>query len=371
MTVSEQSQLVPLLEELSGAVEELLLAGLTAASKATVERLDVSFKEASRRKLLRLGSTLRIANEEIVKFTSGSPQFSARRFNFFLSRAWLLATAMQHAIRNQDQAALDRLLFTPVAQPVASLRFVVLGVAKRIVPGAFASFDFRLRAVGDCAPVRDGDPLVWSCVFPIRRELDLPAEAFLHLPQKQGFKPAVLLERRHATATKCAISVPTGGAARLLLSDASKVELGESVGDWSVYRHWDRAASAQRLDAYLPTPLDLEIEFQEEVCLETWTAGECSETSEGYDLLTIESEGLQLSARLEAGPSGVPLRGVVKKLAELESEERPPLYGLAHYEQCRLVFQPLSAWGVNGIEYLTLIGDKISQAEIVKAMKFT
>ena len=61
------------------------------------ERLDVSFKEASRMKLLRLGSTLRIANEEIVRFTGGSAQFSARRLAFFLGRAWLLASAMRRA----------------------------------------------------------------------------------------------------------------------------------------------------------------------------------------------------------------------------------------------------------------------------------
>ena len=38
---------------------------------------------------------------------------------------------------------------------------------------------------------------------------------------------------------------------------------------------------------------------------------------------------------------------------------------------CRLVFQPLSVLGKEGIEYLTVSRDKISQAELVKAMKFT
>src|ERR1043165_2736041 len=103
------------------AVEELLLAGLTAASKSTVERIDVSFKEASRMRLLRLGSTLRIANEEISRFTSGSPQFSARRLAFFLGRAWVLATSMRRAIQENDQTALDRLQSTPGATPIERL----------------------------------------------------------------------------------------------------------------------------------------------------------------------------------------------------------------------------------------------------------
>ena len=42
----------------------------------------------------------------------------------------------------------------------------------------------------------DNEPLVWSCVFPLRKDLDLPAEAFLHLPQKQKFKPSILLEKK-------------------------------------------------------------------------------------------------------------------------------------------------------------------------------
>jgi hypothetical protein len=60
---------------------------------------------------------------------------------------------------------------------------------------------------------------------------------------------------------------------------------------------------------------------------------------------------------------------VLAKLA-LE-EERPPLYGVAHYEACQLVLQPLSVLGKDGIEYITISPDRISQADLVKAMKFT
>jgi hypothetical protein len=42
-----------------------------------------------------------------------------------------------------------------------------------------------------------------------------------------------------------------------------------------------------------------------------------------------------------------------------------------HYESCRLVFQPLSILADNGPEYLTISPDKVSQAALVKAMKFT
>ncbi len=369
MQQGERKQLISLLDELAKAVEELLLAGLTAASKSTVERLDVSFKEASRMKLLRLGSTLRIANEEIARFTGGSPQFSARRLAFFLGRAWLLASAMRRAIDADDQETLSRLQATPPSQPLEKLRFVTLGVAKRVVPGTFASFDFRLRAVGPAGLLADNASLIWSCVFPLRKDLDLPAEAFLHLPQKQKFKPSILLEKKIVEATRCAVSMQPGGAARLTLGEASTMTACEAFADWRSRLSWEMGQAAERLERYRPTPMDLEIELQEEVFVSDWRAGEPRETEEGYDLLPIETGFLPLEMRLDRGPSGVPVRGVMTKIAR--KKRRPAIYGLAHYESCRIVLQPLSALGKDWIAYLTVSPDKISQAELVKAMKFT
>jgi hypothetical protein len=366
---SEKQQLLVLLDELGKAVEELLLAGLTAASTSTVERLDVSFKEASRMKLLRLGSTLRVANEEIARFTGGSSQFSARRLTFFLGRAWLLASAMRRALDGDDQETLGRLQSTPPSQPLEKLRFVTLGVAKRVVPGTFASFDFRLRTLGAAGPLADNESVVWSCVFPLRKDLDLPAEAFLHLPQKQKFKPSILLEKKVIEVTRCAVSLPSGGAARLTLGEASTMTACEAFAEWPSRLGWDVGQAAERLERYRPTPIDLEIELQEEVFVSDWRPGEPRETEDGYDLLPIETSFLPLEVRLDRGPSGVPVRGVMSKMAK--KKRRPPIYGLAHYESCRIVLQPLSALGKDGIEYLTVSPDKISQAELVKAMKFT
>jgi len=367
---AEKKQLLSLLDELSAAVEELLLAGLTTASKSTVERLDVTFKEASRMRLLRLGSTLRIANEEIGRFTTGSAQFSARRLAFFLGRAWLLATSMRKAIDGNDDDALARLLATPPSKPVDSVKVVALGVTKRVVPGAFASFDFRLRAVGKSGPIEAGESLIWSCVFPMRKDLDLPAEAFLHLPQKQKFKPSMLLEKSVVEITKCASSRQTNGPTRIALGEASEMKKGAAYADWRQFWQWDAQQASQRLAQHRPTPLDLEIELQEEVFLEEWEAGARTASEHGYDLLPIASRHLPFEARLDRGPSGVPLNAVMTKIAA-KKRGRPPLYGVAHYESCRLVFQPLTALGKDGPEYLTVSPDKISQAELVKAMKFT
>jgi hypothetical protein len=369
MQPAEQKQLLSLLDELRGSVEELLLAGLTTASKSTVERIDVAFKEASRMKLLRLGSTLRIANEEILRFTNSSAQFSSRRLAFFLGRAWLLATRMRQAIDANDTAALDSLMSTPPTQPVASLKAVVLGVAKRVVPGAFASFDFRLRAIAAAPPVESNEAIVWSCVFPLRKELDLPTEAFLHLPQKQKFKPSILLEKKVVEISRCAISRQPTAATRLMLGDSSEVRSTDPYSDWKSIWKWDLKSAFERLESHHPTPLDLEIELQEEVFVDEWEAGNRTSSDEGYDLLPIDTGKLQLEARLDRGPSGTPLHGVMTTLAE--KKKKPPLFGVAHYESCKLIFQPLAALGESGPQYLTVAPDKISQAALVKAMKFT
>jgi hypothetical protein len=369
LSLAQHQPLADLCDELLKTVEELLRAGLTTASKSTVERIDVSFKEASRMKLLRLGSTLRIANEEISRFQSGSDQFSARRFAFFLNRTWLLAHSLRRAIDSGDEAAFQKLMFTPPTEPVQHLEVVTLGVSKRVVPGAFAAFEFRFRAVQDAGAVKAGEPLLWSCVFPMRKDLDLPAEAFLHLPQKQKFKPSCMLAKKVIVISACSISRQPTSTTRLMLAETSTVTAANAFTDWSPLWTWDPESAGQRLEGHTPTPMDLEIELQEEAFLLDWTTGPIVSHDDGYEALPLVCSGLPFEARLDRGLSGNPLRENVTKLAEKRA--RPPLYGILHYEACRLVFQPLSVLKDDGPDYITLSQDKISQAALVKAMKFT
>lgn len=362
--------LLPILDELLATIESVLLAGLTTSSKSTVERLDVSFKEVSRMRLLRLGATLRIVNEEVARFTGGSTQFSARRFSFFVGRTWWLATAMKRAIDAGDAAAFDRLMAAPAQVAADRVRVATLGVGKRVVAGAFAAFEFRLRAVaGSDETIPPGEPMVWSCVFPMRQGLDLPAEAFLQLPQKQKFKPSLLLEKRVVEVTRCAVSRSPSAGARLVLTDASTVQAGDAYNDWASLWRWDVAGAARRLANHRTSPLDLEIELQEEVFLDPWDAGASPGDGESHDVLAVSTESLPFRARIDHGPSGTPLRANLARLAKLK--RRPPLFGVAHYESCGIVLQPLSVLRPDGPEYLTVSPDKISQAELVKAMKFT
>ena len=105
LSSADRKKLETMLDQLGKAVEDLLLTGLTTASETTRQTLQVAFQEASRLKLLRLGSTLRVANEELGRFTRNDADFSGRRFSFFLNRAWMLGKGLAHALRSAGSAA--------------------------------------------------------------------------------------------------------------------------------------------------------------------------------------------------------------------------------------------------------------------------
>ena len=62
---AERPKLRATLDQLSAAVEELLLSGLTTASDATRQTLTAAMQEAARMRLLRLGAILRVLADDL------------------------------------------------------------------------------------------------------------------------------------------------------------------------------------------------------------------------------------------------------------------------------------------------------------------
>lgn len=358
---AERASLATLLGDLQRAVEDLLLTGLAAASDGTRETLSASFQAASRMKLLRLGFTLRVATEEIGRFARNDPAFSRRRYGFFLSRAWMLSRGMGQALEREDGVRWARLVGQGTTRDVTQLEVVGLGVGKRVVPGAFVAFDFRLRAVAD------GAPLAWSSVFPLKAGVEVPPEAFLHLPQPQGFKASVFLPGHVARVTAAQVSEE----GRLSLAKDAKVE--EAKGpfrDWDRLLAWDAARALARVRAHRPGPFDLEVELQEEVVLRDFRAGS-PETIERERQLRFPIEtraGLHLHVLAGSGPEDAPLR---ERLASWKDWQPGPLFGVMHYEMCRFVLQPLTLLGGEKPESLQLQDGTYDAASLVKALKFT
>lgn len=367
---ADRPRLTAVLAQLSTAVEELLLSGLTTASDATRQTLAAAMQEAARFRLLRLGSTLRTAMEELGRFTSHDTSFSPRRLIFFLSRAWLLSRGLSHALRTGDEKEYDRLTWSPPTQPLSKVEVVCLGAVKKVVPGAFGAFEFRFRAVADSPPVTSGQKLAWSVVFPLKAGVDIPAEGFLHLPQKQKFTPYILLEKKKVTIANANIAFDEFGSGRIVLTDQSTMVLGSAFAGWQQFLDWAPQPAVERIRKHTPGPLDLDTELQEEIVLRDYTIGAPEEGEHtGQTVFPITRDSLVLSAVLGAEAESKALRKNLDELRKLK-KDRPPIYGLLHYERCRLLFQPLTVFRPEP-DFITISKENVNKAALLKAMSFT
>ncbi len=366
----EGGALVPVLEELAQFVEGLVASGMTTASAATRQKLDATFKEASRLKLLRLAASLRYVGEECGRFLADSEQFSARRLAFFLHRTWLISRGLLDAIRKGDRAALARLLWQPTPTPVAKLALAVIGVHKRSLLDGSAAFEFRTRVIADSAGVAAGTKLVWSCVFGAKK--GVPAEAFLHLPQAQKFMPKILLEPTEIVITDAAVTLDEHGAGRLLLGPKSTVKPGAKLKTWDAWQAWDPAAAAERVRRHPISPLDLEVELHEEIVLTDWEVGAPENTEQRPDqtIYPIVAGGRAFDAIVSRAEDGATLRAALDAYRKPKAK-RPPLLGIVHYEMARLVLQPLSVFHDTGPLHLMISADKIDLASLTKTLDFT
>ena len=117
LAIDDAKGLLALLDELAQMIENLVRTGLTSATPATRVKLEAVFKEASRRKLLRLGASLRYVNEEIGRFLADDGTFAVRRYAFFLHRSWLLAKGTRLGLAKQDDRLVASLSSGAAAAP--------------------------------------------------------------------------------------------------------------------------------------------------------------------------------------------------------------------------------------------------------------
>ena len=290
---------------------------------------------------------------------------------FFLSRAWLLSRGLAHALETADEQQYDRLTWSPPTQPLAKVEVVCVGVVKRVAAGAFVAFEFRLRALADATPVSAGQRLAWSVVFPLKPGVEIPPEGFLHLPQKQKFTPYILLERKSVTIERASfVSDESGGGGRLSLSEKSTVAPGHAFTEWERFLDWSPPAALERIRKHTPGPLDLDTELQEEIVLRDYVIGAPADGDvPGQTVYPITAGNLALSAIVGSEAEGKALRKSLDDLRKLK-KNRPPLYGLMHYERCRLAFQPLTAFRPEP-DYLTISKENVNKAALLKALSFT
>lgn len=363
---AERPKLRHTLDQLSNVVEELLLGGLTTANDETRRAIEQTLQEAARLRLLRFGGTLRVVADDLARFQAQDPLLSRSRLTFFINRAWLLARGMARALEKEDEKEFDRLTHVPGAQPLASVEVACLGVWKKLTASA-VMFQFRFRALADSGVVKTGDAVYWSSTQALRYKGFTP-EAYLYLDQKQKFTPSILLERNAATLTNAVAAADEVGGWRLTLTDKSTVTAGAAFTDWERYLNWTPDAALERLNRQTPGPLDVATELQEEVVIRDYTIGAPTDGDEpGLTAYPVTAGGREFRAVVGAGTEGKALKAAFDELRKRDTV-RPPLYGLMHYERCRLVLQPLTVFPTTGPRYVTISDEKVDKGALKAAM---
>jgi len=365
----DRKKLLPLLDQLSGAVEDLLGTGLTTASDSTVKTFNVAFQESSRMGLLRLGSTLRAVNDEVSRYTENEPDFSRRRFSFFLNRSWVLSNAIKRAIEENNAQEFERLMLTPSPKPVEKVEVVTIGVVKRAA-ASFSAFDFRLRAVSDSGQFKTGDSLIWSSVFPKAPGTNIPPEGYLHFQQKQKFKGINFLDPKKVVIENANVSLDATGSQRIQLTDASTLTFDEPFSDWKKFFLWNQGAARDRVIAHKPGPFDLDIELQEEVFFDDWQVTSGEEAEDGKSVVfTIEANELKCETTVPLTPEN---KSLLEALVAFRNANKVggALYGLMHYERCKLILQPLTVFEKKAPRHLMISTEKIDQRALLAAIKF-
>lgn len=380
-TGPDAERLRGLLDELAAEVERLLRGGMTTASTATRDKLDVTFREASRQGLLRLAGTLSLVSREIGRYVAQDPQFSARRLSFFIGRTWLLARGMVRALRAGDAATFEHLAMDRRSEPASELRAVTLGVVKKVVPGSFCAFEFRMRRL-DAG--RLGAPLSFTEMFPMKAGPptapgpDVPAEAYLVLERPQRYKPRVLLDGGVVVFRDVMLLRSEAGPLRVSLGKDSRIEAAAPWDGWSSLPAWDVAGALSRLRAHEVDPLELPNELHEEVVLDQWRVGEPT-TAEQRHTFPVHARGLELDGVVTEGSEGQALRDNLERMRKGQApfglgpgtgkgkpSDSRRLFGVLHYETCRFVLQPLSLLTAAGPIHLMTSAEGIDHKALLR-----
>lgn len=360
MTLEDPKGAAQLTNELARLVEDLVRTGLTSATAATRTKLDAAFKEASRRKLLRLGASLRYVNEEVGRFLADDGTFAARRYSFFLHRSWLLAKGTSTALAKNDARLVALLSAGSGAgpKPVGNIEVVTLGIQKR-VSALVCTFDFRLRVTKAAKASLVGKSLVFSLVF--ARKANVPAEAYLHLPQPQKFAPKIFRDGVRLAVTDAGVIFDDRGGGRLVLGQKSSITAGKSFEGWAEHYGWNARDAERRVHTHAPSPLDLAVELQEEVVLNAW------ELFPRGDQRMLHGAGLVMTLAIPGGEEGLSL-GKKLDAGAKKKKARPPIFGTVHYEFGNLVFSPLSFLTDDGPEHLTLSDENINLSALLGSL---
>lgn len=355
-----------LLRKLKQSISEIYTSGLTTASSSSSNLLSLCFQEASKNGLLRLGSAIKIAGDELNRYITGDDDFSHNRLNFFLTRAWLLAGGLENAINTKNQDQWNTLMMTPKIKKLQHCTVITMGVIKRIVRDSIAAFEFRFKIIDSSDRSLPGLFALWSCVFPLKT-LEFVPEAFLHLPRKQKFRPIDFLNKKTIEFKNCGVSIDNYDRVRINLGEKSEVAYGSLYKNWPGYFQCDYSKLYNNISSYEINPLELEMEFQHEVVFDTWKYnGEVNENNDPHHEISFndkafyfhESKGFDGDSRLD----------IMKKNS---NNCNSALFSILYFDKMKCMIFPLTILKDDNPEYISIAHHTIDKKEIVRLINFT
>ena len=362
-----QKQLLIALKQVCKEIEVLIETGMPTASDSTIKKFDQAFKQLSSMGLMRLGSNLRLLNQEIQRYVIQDNDFSARRLSFFLNRCWLMCQGLVDALNRQDNALWQSLSFSQETKHFEQLTFITLGVSKKMVSGVFAAFEFRLRIIDTTHELAD-KLCIFSLIFPLKKGQKVHPEAYLEFEQKQGYRPKRLLSDVF-NMDKVVVSYETHQRVRInLLPDAQVTFFQPAIEqeNFDALMCCDPVLAKQQLIDYQPSPFDLEIDLQTEVLLLNWQMSDLREDPGFPDRFVIDigAAGVDYLALISKSEEGEALLLALQGL--VNSDLHPPLFALMHYELGQRIIQPLSLVTDKGLTHLMLGQDKTDYKALLK-----
>ena len=130
------------------------------------------------------------------------------------------------------------------------------------------------------------------------------------------------------------------------MASRATVATGDAFEDWERFLTWDPEPALQRVQRHQPGPFELDVELQEDVFLTDWRIGDPEETVDNSTIYPIQHDGVVFDGRVSSGIEGKATRKALRDLAK--KKQRPTLFGVLHYETCRLVLQPLTVFTEDG-----------------------
>ncbi|MEM9452743.1 MAG: hypothetical protein AAGF11_01105 [Myxococcota bacterium] len=410
-TGTDAERLRGLLDELGDTIEQLLMGGMTTASRATRQKLDVAFREASKRQLSRLAVSLRVVMQQVEHYLAKDPKFSPRRLSMFCNRVWVLARGMANSMKSDDTERFAHLALDRRLEAVDAIEAVTLGVMKKMLPGVCA-FDFHMRVLNDGAL---GSPAVYSLVFPLKKGSKIPPEALLELALPQKWKPRILLDGTVITFHHPTLVHDPSGLRIQTPRDnpKSKAEAGPAFDDWEQLPGWDPALALRRVREHEIDPIEIPNELQELAVFDDWRLSAAREDeNRPRHVYPVHTAGLELDGIASSEAEGATLRdnlqrilagklpvghgpGAPKSQTKTKTNSRkrstqnktarpkaspdpsPPrdpragrLFGIVHYETCRLVMHPLSLITQRGPIHLMVASEGVDKKALLKSLKF-